>query len=122
MITNKSIRLKNTHDYIIYKITNHLGDVYIGATTNIEHRLKTYREHPCVFKNQKLLYQSIIKYEWHTHQVSILKKYTSDNSLIIDEVSRIEQEYIFREYTKNPDKILNIAIDGLKRGWNTKNV
>lgn len=57
----------------IYKITNPKGKVYVGQSINVEKRLKDYR-HCTNCKNQKQLYNSIKKYGWDTHVVSILEE------------------------------------------------
>ena len=64
----------------IYKITNPIGQVYIGQTKNIEKRKGRYRSNVC--KQQKLIYRSIKKYGWSTHKFDIVYKCIYDKSTI----------------------------------------
>lgn len=123
MITNKSIdknkkSKKGSNKITIYKITNDFNDIYIGATSNIDHRIKTYSGDPRVFKNQRLLYDSITKYGWNKHKITILETYES--GIDPKTITNIEQRYIHNEYLTNPDRLLNLMIIGLPHGWNKK--
>lgn len=55
----------------IYKITSPSGKVYIGQSTNIEKRWRTYKRLQC--KNQTLLYRSLNKYGPEEHIFEILE-------------------------------------------------
>jgi len=54
----------------IYKITNPLGNVYIGATLNIKDRI--YRYKTCRVLKQKLIYNSIKEYKWENHSFEVI--------------------------------------------------
>ena len=54
----------------IYKITNPIGQVYIGQTVNLQKRIKSYKHKAC--KRQKLIYNSLVKYGWENHCLTIL--------------------------------------------------
>jgi group I intron endonuclease len=54
----------------IYKITNPSNKVYIGQSTNIEKRFKTYKLNNC--KSQRALYNSFLKYGFDNHKFEII--------------------------------------------------
>lgn len=56
----------------IYKITNPVGQIYIGQTKNLERRMESYRKLDCI--KQKLIYASLRRYGFNTHRVEILKR------------------------------------------------
>jgi len=63
-------------DWVIYKITNPNGRVYIGKTSNISNRINQYRYKS--HKNQMLIYRSIEKYGWDAHTFEIIDKFKSN--------------------------------------------
>lgn len=54
----------------IYKITNPKKRVYIGQTVDIERRFNEYKKLAC--KNQKSIYNSLLKYGVESHQFEVL--------------------------------------------------
>jgi group I intron endonuclease len=58
----------------IYKITNPKGKVYIGQSVQIEKRKKKYSKLAC--KGQPRLYNSLLKYGFHTHTFSLIEECT----------------------------------------------
>ena len=50
---------------VIYKITSPSGRYYIGKTVNLNGRLSSYKNHNN--KEQRLVYNSILKYGWEKH-------------------------------------------------------
>ena len=112
MLRETKMLEKKYKDFYIYKITNPNDQVYIGVTTNIKNRIKVYSTYPDTFKNQTNLHTSITKYGWDKHKITILATY---NNLLINELSDIEQEWIFKFYYKNPEKVLNGMIKGVDR-------
>ena len=62
----------------IYKITSPTGKIYIGQSKNIAKRLATYGRENC--KGQPILYNSINKYGWESHQFDIIE-YCSEDEL-----------------------------------------
>lgn len=63
--------------YVIYKITNPLGQVYIGQTCNYEKRIFDYSRLRC--RTQKLLYKSLVDFGFSSHKVEIYKTTTLEN-------------------------------------------
>lgn len=63
----------------IYKITNPIGQVYIGQSVDLKRRIVEYR---CISstKGQPKLYTSLNKYEWKNHQFDIIE-YCSEEDL-----------------------------------------
>ena len=58
----------------IYKIINPKGKVYVGQTTNIKKREKTYSRLNC--KKQPKLYNSLKKYGYENHTFEINEECT----------------------------------------------
>lgn len=56
----------------IYKITNHLGLIYIGQSTDIIRKKLVYEKKRC--KSQPKIYSSIINFGWDTHSFEIIKE------------------------------------------------
>jgi group I intron endonuclease len=61
----------------IYKIVSPKNKIYVGSTTNIEKRIKKYRQYDC--KGQKKLYSSLKKYGFDKHKISIITECTIEN-------------------------------------------
>jgi len=59
-------------EYILYKITSPSGLVYIGQTSNLKLRLRSYKYCKCT--SQRILFNSIKKYSWDAHEFVILNK------------------------------------------------
>ena len=72
----------------IYKITNPKNKVYIGQSINLSYRFKKYKQLQC--KNQKLLYNSFIKYGIKNHKFEIIEECIID---LLNERERYWQEY-----------------------------
>lgn len=54
----------------IYKLTSPSGKIYIGQSTNLESRLKSYKTAHC--KKQVHLYNAILKYGFENFKIEIL--------------------------------------------------
>lgn len=54
----------------VYKVTNPKGKVYIGSTIDYKRRLVNYETLVC--KNQKKLYNSLLKYGFDKHVFEVL--------------------------------------------------
>ena len=52
---------------VIYKITSPSGRYYIGKTVNLNGRLSSYKNHNN--KEQRLIYNSILKYDLNTNLI-----------------------------------------------------
>lgn len=116
-ITYKSKEKKKYKGFVVYRITNPKGQSYIGATTNLAHRIKIYSGDVRVFKNQRNLYMSILKWSWKSHSIEIIYEYKGDFSL--GDIHHVEQKYIRQNYYKDPSKSLNGIILGESRNINT---
>ena len=89
----------------IYKITNPKGKIYIGQTISLEHRIWAYSS--CNCKKQIKLYNSIKKYGWENHNLTVLK-------IVLEEELNIAERYyqdIFNVLSKNG---LNCRLTGTK--------
>lgn len=102
-------------EYIIYKITNPIGQIYIGQTDNYSRRYRIYKNLSC--KGQQFLYRSLINYGFDKHKFEII--HTSN----IDNLDELEIKYIFEEnsyYYDNKEYGLNLTKGGQsKRGYKT---
>jgi hypothetical protein len=118
MMSIKNQREKNYMGFIIYKLTNPKGGIYIGATSNLRNRLKTYSGGGIrAIKNQTNLYSSIKKWGMENHKVEILYRHPSNEPLNHALLNIKEQQFIIREYLRNREKLLNIVIKGVEKGW-----
>ncbi len=63
-------------EWVVYKITNPIGQIYIGCTCNFKERLSHYRNVNCV--KQKLIYASLVQYGYAQHTVEIIDKFVSN--------------------------------------------
>lgn len=73
----------------IYKIVNPNGKIYIGQSINIEYRFLSY-EKLLRCKNQKKLYNSLMKYGIECHSFEIIEKCDVN---MLNERERYWQEY-----------------------------
>jgi group I intron endonuclease len=61
----------------IYKITSPSGRVYVGQSKDIENRWASYRKANC--KQQRVLFNSLLKYGWINHIFEIIEECDADN-------------------------------------------
>lgn len=98
--------------YIIYKLTNSIGQIYVGQTRNFIKRIDNYKSLTC--KGQQLIYASLLRYGFDNHTIEILEE--SD----IDNLDELEIYYIGKEdsyYWNNKEFGLNLTLGGnSKRG------
>lgn len=73
----------------IYKITNPIGEVYIGQSTNIEKRLKTYTYNKGA-NTQTKLKMSFLEYGVNNHKFEIIKECKIEK---LNEYERFYQEF-----------------------------
>lgn len=66
--------------YIIYKITNPIGEVYIGCTTDLERRKWQYSKSGNNIKGQRLIFESIKEYGYENHFIQILYSEICDDT------------------------------------------
>lgn len=89
--------MHGTHNMIgIYKITNPNGKVYVGQSTNIAYRFLLYKNLNC--KQQKKLYNSLIKYGVENHCFEIIIECE------LNQLNELERYY---------QDLYNVLIDGL---------
>jgi predicted GIY-YIG superfamily endonuclease len=117
MINFKNKQKKDYYGFLIYKLTNPKGEVYIGATTNLKKRMTLYRTSISSAKNQRDLYKSIMTWGIENHKLDILFRQSANEQLNLTKINNIEQDYIYREYIKNKEKLLNIVVRGVDKKW-----
>ena len=93
----------------VYKITSPTNKIYIGQSTNIEKRKKSYSKLKC--KDQTKLYSSLIKYGWENHTFEIIEELDSDKATQTN-LDKLEIEYI-KLYKDINSELLNIREGGL---------
>jgi group I intron endonuclease len=91
---------------VIYKITSPSGRYYIGKTINLNGRLNNYKNHNN--KEQRIIYNSILKYGWENHVFEILGEFDV-NVLSEMEIKFIEKYNSFQG--KNPNG-MNLTLGG----------
>lgn len=65
-------------DWVIYKITNPNGRIYIGKTVNMTARIRSYKCQKSV-SQQPLVFRSFQKYGFENHTFEIIDSFTSNN-------------------------------------------
>jgi group I intron endonuclease len=70
--------LAEIKNWTIYKITNPIGQVYIGRTCNLKKRLYKYSN--LKEPGQRLLHASLVDYGFENHSVEIIESFQSDKS------------------------------------------
>jgi len=86
-----------SHPFSIYKITNPIGKVYIGLTSNVKRRKAAYKGLEC--KSQALLYKSINKYGWVNHDFEII-----DELICLFKEAKSKEMFWIRSYMCNENK------------------
>jgi hypothetical protein len=71
----------DTRDWVIYKITNPSGRVYIGKTSNWYGRHNNYKNYKTCHQvsKQRMLYHSLCKYGFEDHKVEVIDTFHSDS-------------------------------------------
>jgi len=93
----------------IYKITNPVGNIYIGQSKDCNARKSVYKGVHC--KLQIKLYRSLIKYGWETHSFEIIHKCD------IEQLNELEIYYINKFNTFNTVNGLNLRSGGNRPIW-----
>jgi len=65
-------------DWVIYKIISPSNRVYIGKAASFNERISHYRRLQC--KQQVILYHSLLKYGFDSHNIEQIDSFTSDNN------------------------------------------
>lgn len=86
----------------VYKITNPIGDVYIGSSTNIKRRYSQYKT--CPNENQRLLFNSLCSYGFQNHSFEIIETCNKHNV-------RIKERYWQDYYDVIGDNGLNLFLE-----------
>ena len=102
-------------NYVIYKIVNFEGQIYIGQTDNFKRRINSYKKLQC--KGQQLLYKSLKHYGFENHMIEVIYSSAVDN-LDEKEIELIEKNNSY--YYDNQPIGLNLTKGGKsKRGYKT---
>lgn len=88
----------------IYKITNQLGGIYVGASKNIHKRKTYYAGGNC--RGQRKLYESITLHGWENHSFEIVVECD------ISELERLEIHYIKHFDTFDTESGMNLQSGG----------
>lgn len=88
----------------IYKITSPTGKIYIGQSKDIYKRINYYKNYRC--KGQLILYGSLCKYGWNTHNFEIICECD------INELNDLEKYYIKKYDTFNTEFGMNLTSGG----------
>ena len=80
MVLAQVIQLKNHNmkKWTIYKITNPMGQVYIGKTSSFRDRMDRYRTIK-KYERQRLIYESIKEFGFDNHVIEIIESFESDD-------------------------------------------
>lgn len=92
---------------VIYKITNHKNEVYIGQSRNIKSRLSQYRNKNC--KAQPRIYESINIHGWENHNFQIIHELPSDIEQIVVDTY---ETYYWQQHIDCGFKMLNSVEPG----------
>jgi hypothetical protein len=111
-ISNKKNDDNNYQGFLIYKLTSPRKKVYIGATTNLRKRLQAYRYNNGSINNQKSISKQLKEENIDKWEISILYRHPANQKINIKLLNSLEQDYIYDEYLKNEDNLLNIVIRG----------
>lgn len=98
-----------SHGYL-YRITNPIGQVYIGQTADICKRRNDYK---CIKKisSQKLIYKSIKHYGWENHKMDVIYRFWEKES-DINEIERLFISFFNSYYYNNKNRGLNLTLGG----------
>lgn len=92
----------------IYKLTSPTDRIYIGKSSNLNERIKTYKYLKC--KGQPILYNSLSKYGFSGHTFDII--YEGENTLY--EINELEIYFIglFNSFHGNNENGMNLTLGG----------
>lgn len=91
----------------IYKIVSPSGKIYIGRTVDYKKRIDRYRRLAC--PQQKILYNSLIKYDFKNHLISIIHELPQDVS---NETINVYEELYIELYKNCGYSLMNLTIGG----------
>lgn len=72
MVSENEIR-----NWVIYKITNPVNQVYIGKTCDFKSRISHYKTLNKCIRRQRRIYESLINYGYDAHSVEIVEEFES---------------------------------------------
>lgn len=67
---------KEIREWVVYKITNPIGQIYVGCTFRFKLRMSKYRNNKC--PHQARLHQSITNYGFDAHTVETIDTFSGD--------------------------------------------
>lgn len=101
----------------IYKIENPNGRVYIGQTIEFEKRIQAYSRNNC--KDQRALYNSLVKHGFDNHKVELIKECSvhelSDYERFYQEAYDSVENGLNCVYVTSSDKTGRVSDDTKKR-------
>jgi len=88
----------------IYIITSPTNRIYIGQSIDIKRRTNQYKRGDC--EEQRFLYNSILKYGWSSHTLTIIEECCRE------ELNRLEKYYIELYGSLNTERGMNLREGG----------
>lgn len=98
----------------VYKITSPTGKIYIGKSTNIKNRWKTYYSLSCI--SQPLLYASLMKHKPETHIFEVQEEFSGSDK----ELSALELKW-YLHYKNSGHIMLNAKMPDESINYNSFN-
>ena len=97
------------NNHYIYKITNCIGQIYIGHTNSIYFRKASYKSLNC--KGQKLIYKSLKHFSWVKHKFEIVFAF-NDKELDFEIVEKFFISFFNSYFYDNKQYGLNLTKGG----------
>lgn len=72
MVSENEIR-----NWVIYKITNPINQVYIGKTCDFKSRINHYKTLNKCIRRQRRIYESLINYGYDAHSIEVVEEFES---------------------------------------------
>ena len=94
-----SISASPERKWSIYKLTNPEGQVYIGRSSDLKGRFQNYKGLTGKIERQPLLYNSLLKYGFSSHELVFL-----DKNLPNESESKSKEIFWIRTYMSNSAK------------------
>ncbi len=92
---------------VIYKITSPTNKIYIGQSWDFVKRKSVYKRLAC--KNQKFIYNSLLKHGYINHTIEIIEEFTSEVS---QEMLNNREIYWWKYYKELGFMMMNIKEPG----------
>jgi group I intron endonuclease len=106
-LAGETVTMEEAMHGLIYMITSPTGRVYVGKSLNFKRRIRRYKCLEC--KKQTLLYNSLKKHGFKSHEISVL-----EDGLTEDVINERECYWIFKKksFCKDNDKGMNVTRGG----------